>query len=299
MTIDSKEEFKGCILWGIIGDSIGSSFENIKNSNINDLKNISWQITDDSHLTLSTCKSIFESKQISPSSIAASMVLWYNYYNIVGLGASTLKALSELQFGGHWALVGRKGEYAAGNGAAMRAAPLAFVLDAQRFEDRTTIYDICKITHHNDEAYAGALAVILAIQYLVNTKDIVQLDFYNYIILNLPDTIVKDQIIKSSNQLELSILNFADTFGCSGYVAESVPFAIFCACQVKRFTMEEIFFQIITAGGDTDTNCSITGQICGSLLGSESIPEYMWKKLRDLKDFNLIKRTLSPIIELK
>ena len=72
-----------------------------------------------------------------------------------GLGSSTLKPLRELQVGGHWALVGRSGEYAAGNGAAMRIAPLAF----KQQVDRQTLKDICSITHKNDEAYTGALAI--------------------------------------------------------------------------------------------------------------------------------------------
>jgi hypothetical protein len=43
----------------------------------------------------------------------------YNKGKLTGLGASTLKALRDLQVGAHWALSGWSGEYAAGNGAAM------------------------------------------------------------------------------------------------------------------------------------------------------------------------------------
>jgi ADP-ribosylglycohydrolase len=42
----------------------------------------------------------------------------------------------------------------------MRIAPLAFVPSA----DRVVIRDAVRITHHNDEAYLGALAVVLAIR---------------------------------------------------------------------------------------------------------------------------------------
>ena len=69
--------------------------------------------------------------------------LSYNGYNsgrLRGLGSATLKALRELQIGGHWALVGRTGEYAAGNGAAMRIAPLAFKENV----NRQTIHDVCR-----------------------------------------------------------------------------------------------------------------------------------------------------------
>ena len=45
------------------------------------------------------------------------------------------------------------------DGAAMRLAPLAFVLDSDRDDDRRTIRDVCRITHRNDEAYVGGLAI--------------------------------------------------------------------------------------------------------------------------------------------
>jgi ADP-ribosylglycohydrolase len=45
----------------------------------------------------------------------------------------------------------------------MRIAPLAFCINPLPDESRQVIRDICRITHHNDEAYIGALAVLLAI----------------------------------------------------------------------------------------------------------------------------------------
>src|ERR1044071_6644137 len=114
-------------------------------------------------MTLATCEAISEIGSIDPAAIADSLTSWFKRGRLVGLGASTYKALSELSQGGHWALVGRKGEMAAGNGAAMRIAPLAFYLDATKRDSRTLIHDVCRITHHNEEAYAGALAVLLAV----------------------------------------------------------------------------------------------------------------------------------------
>lgn len=41
-------------------------------------------------------------------------------------------------------------ERAAGTGAAMRIAPLAFLLDPLDPEQRVTLRDVCRITHHSD-----------------------------------------------------------------------------------------------------------------------------------------------------
>lgn len=103
---------------------------------------------------------IFNSVEIRPEKVAERFLFWYSHKRLIGLGSSTLKALRELQVGGHWALVGRTGEYAAGNGAAMRIASLAF----KKYILKLTIKDVCNITHRNDEAYSGALAIYYAIR---------------------------------------------------------------------------------------------------------------------------------------
>ena len=46
----------------------------------------------------------------------------------------------------------------------MRIVPIALYLSSCTDADRQIIRDICRITHHNEEAYAGALAVVFAIQ---------------------------------------------------------------------------------------------------------------------------------------
>jgi ADP-ribosyl-[dinitrogen reductase] hydrolase len=127
-------------------------------------------LSDDTELTLATCESIIESCAVEPESLAEHFVRWFNARRIHGLGSSTLKALRDLSSGTHWALAGARGEYAAGNGAAMRIAPLAFLLDPNDPKQRTTIRDACRITHHSDEAYVGALAVIFAVRAVV-TKE--------------------------------------------------------------------------------------------------------------------------------
>src|SRR5262249_49827632 len=115
-------------------------------------------------LTLATCEAIVESGDVSAETIATSFVRWFREGRVTCVGSSTLKALRDLEAGPHWALAGAKGERTAGNGAAMRVAPLAFLLDPFDTTDRVTIRDVCRITHHNDEAYCGALAVLIAIR---------------------------------------------------------------------------------------------------------------------------------------
>lgn len=182
-----KDRLKGCLIYGAIGDAIGNRFEGSIEVRDPD-EDFRWVISDDTQLTLATCEAIYDCKNVNPERIAMNFLEWLNKRKLTGLGSSTLKALRELQVGGHWALVGNSGERAAGNGGAMRIAPLAF----KRTVDRITIKDICSITHKNDEAYTGALAIYYAVVYAHSGSWTGGTDLIEKVIKNLPDTNVKD-----------------------------------------------------------------------------------------------------------
>src|SRR5262245_24326023 len=138
---------RGCIIGGAIGDAMGGPFEG-QPGPLRFRPHKDWAISDDSQLTLATCESIIETGKVSPEHIANRFVQWFRARRITGMGSSTLKALRDLDTGLHWALAGARGEMSAGNGAAMRIAPLAFHLDPKVQQDRQIIRDVCRITHH-------------------------------------------------------------------------------------------------------------------------------------------------------
>ena len=125
-------------------------------------------VSDDTQFTLATCESIIENGAVHAERLASHFATWFATGRVSGIGASTLKSMRDLAAGVHWALAGSRGEYSAGNGAAMRIAPLAFLLDPATPADRRVIRDVCRITHHNDEAYVGALAVVIAIRFILS-----------------------------------------------------------------------------------------------------------------------------------
>jgi ADP-ribosylglycohydrolase len=206
------------LVGGAIGDALGSKYENQQHP-ISVLTDFDWKMSDDTQLTLATCEAIYNQK-VDPAKVAAQFLTWFNQRRLTGLGASTLKALRELQLGGHWALVGRTGEYAAGNGAAMRIAPLAF----KKSIDKLTIRDVCMITHKNEEAYVGALAIFYALQMNINEND-----FLEKISKKLPDTNVKDRLCLLAQRSNDSISEIVSDYPSSGYVVDSVPLALFAA----------------------------------------------------------------------
>ena len=128
------ERFEGSIVAGAIGDAFGSGYENVSLDDPRTaypfgkpkIEEPIWRITDDTQLTLASIEAIIENSDLDPYVFASWFLKYFSDNKLTGVGSSTLKALRELEVGGDWSQVGRKGEYAAGNGAAMRVALLAF-----------------------------------------------------------------------------------------------------------------------------------------------------------------------------
>jgi ADP-ribosylglycohydrolase len=296
----SIERFKGSILLGAIGDAWGSAYEN---QPLPDEKAFYlfkepekpkiWQFTDDTQLTLATCEAILEDVTIASNTLVKYFLKYYNAGQIHGIGAATLKALQELNLGAHWSQTGRKGEFAAGNGSAMRIAPLGFIEDISR----ERIREISYITHQNEEAYVGALAVVLAI------KEILKGNWENdsllmKIIPQLPDTNVKDRLITLQKMEHVSIQE-AGKLGSNGYVVNSVPLAIFAAQKIQSQSIEHIFESLIEVGGDTDTNCSIAGQLIGAMVGIDNIPQKLIDNIKPLAGYTQLENIINRLSNLK
>lgn len=272
-----SERIAGCLLAGAIGDSIGSFFEGNAQTSTFELPAQLW-ITDDTQLTLATCEAIVENGSVEPESIARHFVRWFRSNRISGMGASTLKSISELNAGGHWALVGAKGERSAGNGAAMRIAPIAFHLDPNLETERRTIRDVCRITHHNDEAYVGALAIIRSIQFVINGNNLDK-TLIEYLVDSLPDSRVRDRLADIKNTL-ISVDEYVSSFGATGYVVDSVPLSILASIRSENFL--DTIHEIACFGGDSDTIGSIFGHIYGAAFGRTAIPTELCERIEDV-----------------
>ncbi len=280
--MDKIEKLTGSLLAGAIGDAVGSYYEGTIPKNVN-IFHDNWLITDDTQLTLATCKSIVENNVVNPEFIALEFLDWYRNNRLIGLGSATIQALEGLKIGGHWALVGKKGEYAAGNGAAMRIAPLAFILDLSDHKSKVLFKDIVRITHNNDEAYVGALAIALSIQN--SMLEMSPSEILNDVIKNTPDSNTRDKLITfQSWDLNISINNASKILGNSGYVAESVSLAIYSALFHSDLEFFKFLSEIISAGGDTDTIASMACQIFGAKNGVKKIDSDLINRLPD-KEF--------------
>jgi len=263
--LTKRNRIIGCILGGALGDAWGGPWEGSPRYVAFQIPERS-SISDDTQLTLATCESIIENRAIHVEHLASHFAKWFVAGRISGIGASTLKSMRDLAAGVHWALAGSRGEYAAGNGAAMRIAPLAFLLDPATPHDRTVIRDVCRITHQNDEAYVGALAVVIAIRSILAGDWSDDRSFLATVAESIPDSAVRDRVIEFL-PLRIPPSEIVSRFGASGWVVDTVPLALYCAHFVAKLPLTKVVAQAIEVGGDTDTIASITGQIAGTAAG--------------------------------
>jgi len=255
----------GCLVGGAIGDYIGAPLEG-RCGPLEVSVPLHSQITDETQLTLATCEAIISCGGPNPKAIAHTFGEWFSQGRITGMGSSTLKALRDISFGAHWALAGASGEMSAGNGSAMRIAPLAYCVDPKTPEGRCLIKDVSFITHRNDEAFAGALAIVLAI----TTPGF---DFLSSVLAGLPDSNTRDRLHLLASETNASITDLGIRYGTSGYVADSVPIALVAASRAGDSGFLAALRSVIICGGDTDTTGSLVGQIVGSKVGLSGIPD--------------------------
>lgn len=257
-----QERIQSCLLGGALGDAWGGPYEGQRSPSAAPFPPDA-SLSDDTLLTAATCEGIIEGAgRVDPELIARRLRTWFEEGRLRGLGSSTLKALRDLSAGAHWALAGARGEFAAGSGSAMRAAPLAFVLDPAAPGDRRVIRDVSRITHHSDEAYAGALAMITAIRTVAQLGSI-PADLLAVVAEALPDTAVRDRLAELS-ATTLSLPEAASAFGTSGLAAEAVPFALHIAVQSANRSLDEAVCVAVALGGDTDTIAALVGQLVGA-----------------------------------
>ncbi|MEM7261680.1 MAG: ADP-ribosylglycohydrolase family protein [Planctomycetota bacterium] len=269
-----RERARAILLAGALGDAIGATYEG-KDAPTEIVVADHLLVTDDTQLTLATCQSIIAERRIDPESIARQFLEWFRARRLTGLGSSTLKALVDLDAGGHWAMVGAQGERTAGNGAAMRIAPLSFLLDPEDELDRQTLRDVCQITHHHDEAYVGALAIALSLKYVMAGEPL-DGELLSLLLAALPDSRVRDRLLKLRERTP-TVADYANEFGATGYVVDSVPLAILAALNARDF--DSLIQEIIACGGDTDTIASMAAQVFAAARGRSALPEELTARL--------------------
>jgi ADP-ribosyl-[dinitrogen reductase] hydrolase len=292
----TADRFLGCLLGAAIGDALGMPVEGWPQEMIREqygwldhyeprvgfdgeVLEAAGEITDDTEMMLCHVESLVSTGGlVDPENTGMRFLRLFHSDSRRFMGRTTQLSLQRADETGDFQS-GLGGEHAAGNGVAMRIAPIGLVHSVGRFNYEVFVREVMRaglITHSNPEAINGGVAIAYGVRLL--TAGEVPLDV---LIDEVSRFIDEDEVArrlrlvgslanpKLSREEHLENLR---RIGTSGYVAESVAAAYYCAA-VSRGDFRSGVELAVNAGGDTDTVAAMTGALLGAHVGASALPE--------------------------
>jgi ADP-ribosylglycohydrolase len=306
----NKGRYSGCLIGQCLGDALGFPVEGfpprVCRSYVEEYLTRSeaklpgrsffhfGQYTDDSQLARELMRSYVECRGFDPQDYARRIAVIFNENRIVGRGRATEQAARRLAAGVSWQEAGTPPP-SAGNGSAMRAAPVGLFFYDSLEELIKAADDQGRITHADRRCSAGAVAiagcVALALEGRVRLESwlnriaewAAEIDeAFGQYILQLREWIKlapEDAVVTISKcGVEPG---YEDAWeGISPFVVGSVLWSLYSFLRSPEDYMEAIR-TAIAVGGDVDTTAAMVGAISGAYLGIEAIPLSLAQHIND------------------
>lgn len=296
--LSMQSRFRGVLLGTAAGDAVGLPAEGISRLRIARLFPRPWRhrliwhygmLSDDTEQTLLISQALLahpESVQGFSRHLAWGLRLWLLMLP-AGIGLATGRAIFRLWLGfpPH-----RSGVNSAGNGAAMRVAPLGALFNQNEEKMVEYVRAATVITHRDSRACVGALAVAKICGWSLRTGATARPEREKFMEMlrhcDGEDEEWQQLMDGLGHGLEQgwSVQQYADSLGqqkgISGYVYRTVPVALYA--WYRHFgDFEETVSSVLDCGGDTDTVGAIAGAMAGAVVGEEGIPQSWLSGLRD------------------
>ena len=304
-------KFAGCLIGQCLGDALGFIVEGhppstcsryvddaVRTGNTHKLRRGPYpfgQYSDDSQLAREMIISIVECGGFTPVDYANRIATLFEQDRVVGRGAATTAAARRLIRGIHWTKSGEPSP-SAGNGSAMRAAPVGLLCYGDPDALIRTVVDQSRITHQDPRCAAGSIAIAGAVTLNLQEHNVPIEEFTTRLsswvedfdeilaegIQNIPQWLNQSP---SSVAAEVSKVGIAPGSGdgwqgISPFVTGSVLWSIYSFLRSPYDYMESIC-TAIAVGGDVDTTAAMTGAISGTLVGLDRIPAELAVQVND------------------
>ena len=306
----SAEQFEGCLLGQCLGDALGAPVEGFPGGECEDYvfrQLREWwhdadaesyypfgQYTDDSQLARELLESLVEHNGFDAADYADRIRRMFEENLIVGRGIACEMAANRLIEGVSWDKAGCPPP-TAGNGTAMRAAPVGLIFFDHPSEMITIARQQGWITHRDSRCDAGSIAIAgatgLALRgevepgafcaQLADWMEEAHQDFATYI-RELPMHLDQSprEVLSWAQRLGLEP-DYKEAWpGISPFVIPSVIWSIYCFLLSPDDYLHSIS-QSIAVGGDVDTTAAMTGAISGAYNGVTALPNHLLDRLHD------------------
>jgi ADP-ribosylglycohydrolase len=308
-----KEQFSGCLIGQCLGDALGFVVEGfspkaceryvedvLKTGRAGEFGRFPFpfgQYSDDSQLARELLQSYVTCKNFYPHDYAERIKLIFAERRIVGWGHATRQAALRLIQGVPWEESGTPAP-SAGNGSAMRAAPVGLIFfDSPKILIQTA-HDQGRITHKDPRCSAGAVAISGAVAMVLQGKAVnaeqllpsiadwaatIEPHFATELIklikwVSMPPERAVTFISKAG--IDADYFNEDGWRGISPFVISSVLWSLYSFLRTPDDYWETIC-TAIAVGGDVDTTAAMAGAISGAYLGLGAIPSDLSKCLTD------------------
>ncbi len=311
MGVPSKSAFRGCLLGQCLGDALGYPVEGHDEYEcshfIFDIASqwfkgtapspYQWsgQYTDDSQLARELLSSLVENGGFDGSDYAGRIADIFRSNKIVGKGIASDQAARNLNRGTHWQESGVPAP-SAGNGTAMRAAPIGLFYFDNIDKLIETAHWQGYITHQDPRCSAGSIAIAGAVTLSLRKE----LDDTSAFIETIAewmrnhDSGFADIFLHLKQWISLKPSEAVGPISIAGkpngYIEEWPGISPFVVCSVLwsvysflryRDSFWDAIATSISVGGDVDTTGAMTGAISGAWLGEEALPRPLLKMLND------------------
>jgi ADP-ribosyl-[dinitrogen reductase] hydrolase len=190
--------------------------------------------------------------------VADSFVAWMKSKPI-DIGSTVRKGIRHYMKSGELAVP--YNEWDAGNGAAMRMAPIALFTLGDERELKRYALEQARLTHHHVLSDAACLCVGRMVQAAIQGAEKESLR-------ELASTLV----------IKYPTFQFNNYRGqASGYVVDTMQTVFHYLFTTDCF--EDCLVGVVNQGGDADTTGAIAGMIAGAFYGPEQLPRQWLKKL--------------------
>jgi ADP-ribosyl-[dinitrogen reductase] hydrolase len=315
MIPDARDRCRGLLVGIAVGDAIGLPVEGISRTRAARMFNGPWRhrflfghgmISDDTEHSLFVVQSLLAHPKASDAfgrRLSWCLRWWFTSLP-AGVGLATARACIKLWLGcGHR----KSGVRSAGNGAAMRSAPIgAFFCKSP--DEVSAFTEVCTaITHSDPRALTGAKAVAVTAAWILrdDLRDRPPSENFSAILSDVaPEDAEWTGIVARMGEglrRNASVDEFASAMGLekgvTGYVYHTVPIALY-AWHRHFGNYRATLGAVLDCGGDADTTGGIVGGLAGLTVGENGIPKDWVEGIADWPRTTTVLRSVADRLSI-
>ena len=286
----NPEKVLGCLYGQVRGDAFGTRYE-FKNSwtvgrqfNQDIINNFlpilgggpfildKGQCTDDTELAFGLLQGIIENKGYDKYKIAEKYIKWFKSGPFdIGFNTRHVFATSK----NYNDLISKATDDSLSNGCLMRISPLAiygFFINNNRLLQYCE--DDCRMTNPNKQTINAVQVYVIAIKTALSTNN--RLRVFDEALKYVKEPLIYKIMMRAKNKEKGFLLSDGNIFKTSdekymGYFGVAFQMTFYELLHGKSFY--DSMVNVVSQGGDTDTNGCIIGALLGALYNINNIPK--------------------------